>query len=171
MAGDRRPGDVPRSTVVDIEQPGVREDEPLGCSTVTFRVSYGGQAASRATIANDFERQSSQNCLASTMMKLIALVTAGLFAAGTMFAGEHGDCAKQVGNEAKAACQVTLASLNLTSDQKTKMDAAMEEHHKAGCTEASETKYMEAAKSILTEEQYAKFKAECKKGEKAKAQT
>jgi Spy/CpxP family protein refolding chaperone len=105
------------------------------------------------------------------MMKLIALVTAGLFAAGTMFAGEHGNCTKQVGNEAKMACQASLASLNLTAEQKTKMDAAMEEHHKAGCTEASETKYMETAKSILTKEQYAKFKAECKKGEKGATQT
>ena len=53
-----------------------------------------------------------------------------------------------------------------------KMDAAIEEHHKAGCTEASEAKYMQAAKSILTKEQYAKFKAECKgKGEKDKTQT
>jgi Spy/CpxP family protein refolding chaperone len=99
------------------------------------------------------------------MIKPIALVAAGLFAAVTMFAGEHGNCTKQVGNEAKAACQVSLASLNLTPDQKTKMDAAMEEHNKAGCTEASEAKYMEAAKSILTPEQYAKFKAACKKGE------
>src|SRR5213079_2670493 len=110
-------------------------------------------------------------CLASTMTKLIALVTAGLFAAGTMFAGEHGDCTKQVGNEAKAACQVSLASLNLTADQKTKMDAAMTEHQKAGCTEASEAKYMQEAKAILTKEQFAKFKAECKKGEKADTQT
>jgi Spy/CpxP family protein refolding chaperone len=105
------------------------------------------------------------------MTKLIALVTAGLFAAGTMFAGEHGDCTKQVGNQAKAACQVSFASLNLTPDQKTKMDAAMSEHQKAGCSEASETKYMEQAKSILTPEQYAKFKAQCKKGEKENTQT
>ena len=53
------------------------------------------------------------------MTKLIALITAGLFAAGTMFAGEHGDCTKQVGNETKMACQVSLANLNLTPDQKT----------------------------------------------------
>jgi Spy/CpxP family protein refolding chaperone len=105
------------------------------------------------------------------MTKLIALVTAGLFAAGTMFAGEHGNCTKQVGNEAKMACQVSLANLNLTADQKAKMEAAMEEHHKAGCTEASEAKYTQAAKSILTTEQYAKFKAECKKGEKDSTQT
>jgi Spy/CpxP family protein refolding chaperone len=106
-----------------------------------------------------------------TMTKLIALVTAGLFAAGTMFAGEHGNCTKQVGNEAKAACQVSLASLNLTPDQKTKMDAAMVDHQKAGCSDASETKYMETAKSVLTKEQYAKFKAQCKKEEKGKTQT
>jgi Spy/CpxP family protein refolding chaperone len=106
-----------------------------------------------------------------TMTKLIALVTAGLFAAGTMFAGEHGNCTKQVGNQAKMACQVSLASLNLTPDQKTKMDAAMAEHQKAGCSDASETKYMDAAKGILTPEQYAKFKAQCKKGEHEKTQT
>ena len=105
------------------------------------------------------------------MTKLIALVTAGLFAAGMMFAGEHGNCTKQVGNQAKAACQVSLASLNLTPEQKTKMDAVMAEHQKAGCSEASEAKYMEQAKSILTPDQYAKFKAECKKGEKSNTQT
>src|SRR6266545_1139207 len=104
----------------------------------------------------------------ATMTKLIALVTAGLFAAGTMFAGEHGNYTKQVGNESKMACTVSLASLNLTPDQKTKMDAAMAEHQKAGCSEASEAKYMQDAKAVLTKEQYAKFKAECKKGEKEK---
>jgi hypothetical protein len=105
------------------------------------------------------------------MTKLIALVAAGLFAAGTMFAGQHGDCTKQVGNQAKAPCQVSLASLNLTPEQKTKMDAAMEEHQKAGCSEESEAKYMKQARGVLTKEQYAKFKAECKKGEKDQTQT
>jgi Spy/CpxP family protein refolding chaperone len=96
------------------------------------------------------------------MTKLIALVAAGLFAAGTMFAGEHGDCTKQAGNEGKAACQASLASLDLTADQKTKMDAVVAEHHKAGCSKESEAKYMKEAKGILTKEQYAKFEAECK---------
>jgi Spy/CpxP family protein refolding chaperone len=105
------------------------------------------------------------------MTKLIALVAAALFAAGTMFAGQHGDCTKKVGNEAKAACQVSLASLSLTAEQKTKMDAAMSEHEKAGCSEASEAKYMKEAKGILSKEQYAKFKAECKHGEKDQTQT
>ena len=96
------------------------------------------------------------------MIKLIALVAAGLFAAGTVFAGEHADCAKQVGHKDKMACEVSLASLNLTPEQKTKMDAAMAEHAKAGCTEASEAKYTEQAKSILTKDQFTKFEAECK---------
>src|SRR5499427_975105 len=90
---------------------------------------------------------------ASTMTKLIALVAAGAFAAGTMFAGERGDCAKKAGNEGKMACTASFASLNLTPDQKTKMETAMAEHHKAGCNEATE----------------AKFKAECNKKEKAGA--
>src|SRR5260370_37894456 len=103
------------------------------------------------------------------MTKFIALVVAGMFAAGTLFAGEHGECTKKVGNEAKPACTVSLASLNLTPDQKTKMDAAMEEHHKAGCSEASEGKYTQEAKSILTKEQIDKLKAE-RKAEKGKHQ-
>jgi Spy/CpxP family protein refolding chaperone len=105
------------------------------------------------------------------MTKMIALVAAGLFAAGTLFAGEHGDCTKQVGNKGKMACEVSLASLNLTPDQKTKMDAVMAEHAKAGCNEASEAKYMEEAKGILSKDQYAKFKAECKHGDKDKTET
>ena len=88
-----------------------------------------------------------------------------------MFAGEHGDCAKKAGNEAKAPCQVSLTSLNLTPEQMTKMDAVRAEHEKAGCSEASEAKYMREAKGILTKEQYTKFKVECNKGEKDKTQT
>jgi hypothetical protein len=105
------------------------------------------------------------------MTKFIALVVAGMFAAGTMFAGEHGECTKKVGNAAKPACTVSLASLNLTADQKTKMDAAMAEHQKAGCSEATEAKYMKEAEGILTKEQFAKFKTECEGGKKAKTET
>lgn len=106
------------------------------------------------------------------MTKLIALIAAGCFAVGTMFAGEHGECTKQAGNEGKTmACNVSLASLNLTADQKTKMQAAMAAHEKEGCSPATEAKYMEQAKSILTPEQYAKFEAQCKKGEKDKTTT
>ena len=43
-----------------------------------------------------------------------------------------------------------MANLNLTADQKTKMDALMTEHAKAGCTKENEEKYMEEAKGVLT---------------------
>ena len=87
------------------------------------------------------------------MTKLIALVAAGLFVTGTMFAGEHGDCTKQVGNkQGKMACAVSLANLNLTPEQQTKMNAVMAQHEKEGCNEASEAKYMQEAKTILTKE-------------------
>lgn len=105
------------------------------------------------------------------MTKLIALAVAGMFAASTAFAGEHGECAKKVGNKEMAACQVSLTSLNLTPDQQKKMEAVKSEHEKAGCTGASEAKYMQEAKGILNKEQYAKFKAECKHGDKDKTQT
>ena len=80
-----------------------------------------------------------------------------------MFAGEHGDCAKKAGNEGKMACTASFASLNLTADQKTKLDAAMTEHHKTGCTDASEAKFMKDAEGILNPDQFAKLKAECAK--------
>ncbi|MEP6637051.1 MAG: hypothetical protein ABJB97_10025 [Acidobacteriota bacterium] len=104
------------------------------------------------------------------MTKLITLAAAGLFAAGTVFAGAHGDCCstKQVKNEGKMACQVSTASLNLTPEQKTKMDAVMAEHEKAGCNEASEAKYMKEAKGILNKDQFARFEAECKHTDKGK---
>ena len=106
------------------------------------------------------------------MTKLIALLVAGMFVSGAVFAGEHGDCTKKVGNMEKPACSVSLTSLNLTPEQKTKMDAAMAEHHKAGCSEASEAKYMQEAKAVLTPEQYAKFEAQCKEHkDKAKTET
>ena len=103
------------------------------------------------------------------MTKFIALVAAGAFAAGTMFGGEHGDCTKKAGNEGKMACTASLATLNLTADQKAKMETVMAEHHKAGCTDASEAKLMKDVQGILSPEQFAKFKAECNKQEKAGA--
>ncbi|MFL6538098.1 MAG: hypothetical protein ACJ8JD_07980 [Chthoniobacterales bacterium] len=104
------------------------------------------------------------------MTKLIALAAAGMFVIGTAFAGQNGECTKQVGNKDKMACEVSLASLNLTAEQKTKMDAAMADHHKEGCNASSEAKYEQTAKGVLTKEQFAKFKAE-EKGEKEKTQS
>ena len=106
------------------------------------------------------------------MTKLIALTAVGMFALTSVYAGGgKGCCSKQVANETKAACEVSFATLDLTPAQKTKMDAIKAEHEKAGCSEASEAKYMKEAKSVLNKEQYAKFEAACGHSKGAKGKT
>ena len=105
------------------------------------------------------------------MTKLIALIAAGSFAATALFAGEHGEGMLKVQNEKKEmkmACSIPLDDLNLTPEQRNKMNAVMTEHMKTGCTEASETKYMEETKAIMTPEQYAKFKQKYDRAPKEK---
>ena len=95
------------------------------------------------------------------MTKLIALIAAGSFVATALFAGEHGEGVRNVQNEKKEmkmACSIPLGDLNLTPEQMKKMNAVMAEHMKTGCTEASEAKYMEEAKAVMTPRQYTKFK-------------
>ena len=58
------------------------------------------------------------------------------------------------------ACS-SFASLNLTADQKTKLDAWQTECMKAGCTKQSRAAFLKKAKGILSADQYAKLKAEC----------
>lgn len=79
-------------------------------------------------------------------------MAAGLFAVSTAFAGEHGDAASKAPNEEmgfKMACTIPTYPLHFTDEQKKKWTAAMQEHHKSGCTEASEYKLMTQAKEIL----------------------
>jgi Spy/CpxP family protein refolding chaperone len=105
------------------------------------------------------------------MNKLIVLIAAGSLAGGTLFAGSQGEGMLKVQNETKEmkmACSIPLGNLNLTAEQKKKMNVMMAEHHKTGCTEASEAKFMEDAKAIMTPEQYAKFKAEYDRSPKMK---
>ena len=95
------------------------------------------------------------------MTKLIALIAAGSFAATTLLAAEYGEGLQNVQNEKKEmkmACSIPLGDLNLTPEQMKKMNTVMAEHMKTGCTEASEAKYIEEAKAVMTPEQYAKFK-------------
>jgi Spy/CpxP family protein refolding chaperone len=105
------------------------------------------------------------------MTKFIALIAAGSFAATALFAGEYGEGMLKVQNEKKEfkmACSIPLGDLNLTPEQRKKMDAVMAEHMKTGCTEASEAKYMEEAKAVMTPEQYTKFKEKYDRAPKEK---
>jgi hypothetical protein len=92
-----------------------------------------------------------------------ALVAAALLSAGSAFAGDKaGCCAKGASNKEKRAC-ADFASMNLTADQKSKLESWQADCMKAGCTKESKTKFLEQAKGILSAEQYARVKAACDK--------
>jgi hypothetical protein len=92
-------------------------------------------------------------------------VTSGAFAEGK--AGDKGCCAKGASHSEKVAC-ADLASLNLTSDQKTKIEAWQAECVKAGCTKDSTRTFLRQAKGILSPDQFAKLKEQCKGSKGAK---
>ena len=62
-----------------------------------------------------------------------ALVAAAMFISSSAFAGDKACCAKGVSNTEKTAC-LDLATLNLTPDQKAKIEAWQADCVKAGCT-------------------------------------
>lgn len=97
-----------------------------------------------------------------------AVVAAAMFIGSSAFAGDKACCAKGAHND-KVAC-ANFASLNLSADQKSKLDAWQSDCMKAGCTKESRAKFMEQAKAVLSADQYAKLKAECgKAGKKTEA--
>ena len=60
-------------------------------------------------------------------------------------------------------CAATYANLNLTAEQKAKMDALVEKCKGSGCTKESTAAFMKSAETILSKEQMAAFKNECTK--------
>jgi hypothetical protein len=107
------------------------------------------------------------------MIKLTgtALVAAAMFLTSSAFAGNKaGDkacCTRTVANNEKQGC-ADLSALNLTADQKTKIEAWQTECMNTGCTKESRHKFFQQAKAVLSAEQFAKLKAECKKNWPAK---
>ena len=96
-----------------------------------------------------------------------ALVAAMVLTASGVFAGDKACCAKGASKADAMAC-VNLASLNLTADQKTKIETWQTECVKAGCTKESRKTFLKQAKGILSAEQFVQLKAQCKKTANAK---
>jgi hypothetical protein len=90
-----------------------------------------------------------------------ALLAVGMLMASSAFAGDKACCAKGAAN-AGVAC-ANLATLNLTADQKTRIEAWQAECMKAGCTKESRQTFLSRAKGILSPEQFAQLKTQCKK--------
>src|SRR5205809_5309800 len=98
----------------------------------------------------------------------LALMAAAALALTSAYAGDKekdgGCCAKN----AKMDCSQTYAKLNLSTDQKTKMDALVVKCNKEGCTKESMEAFMKSAAGVLSKEQMATLKTECSKMQEKK---
>ena len=99
------------------------------------------------------------------MMKLkgLAFIAVAVFAATSAYAGDKACCASHAKNDNKMCMSETYAKLNLSGEQKVKLDALHVEYDKAGCTKESMDKFMKSAEGILSKEQMATLKTECTK--------
>ncbi len=89
--------------------------------------------------------------------------------ASPVFAGSGKACCAKSASNDKTMC-TDFASLNLTADQKSKLEAWQSECVKAGCTKESCAKFLHQAKGILSADQYAKLRVQCEKsGKKTQA--
>jgi len=94
-------------------------------------------------------------------LSVLALIAIGMFAASAAFGGEKDCCAHRTGNEAKSACAATFAKLDLTVDQRTKMEKLAVDCEKRGCNKETMAKMEESARGVLTNDQFAAWKAAC----------
>jgi len=92
----------------------------------------------------------------------IALVAVAMLTASSAFAGGKACCVKGASNKSSALC-INLATLNLTQDQKAKIETWQADCMKAGCTRESNQTFLRRAKGILSAEQFAQLKAQCKR--------
>src|SRR6266404_824287 len=106
------------------------------------------------------------------MTKLtLALMAAAALAVTSAYAGDKekdGGCCATQANNAKMDCSQTYAKLNLSAEQKTKMDTIVAKCNKGGCTKESMEAFMKSAEGILSKEQMATLKTECSKMQEKK---
>jgi hypothetical protein len=90
----------------------------------------------------------------------MALMAAVAFAVSPAFAGDkdkdHACCA--TGAKMDSA---SFTKLNLSAEQKAKMDALVQKCNKGGCTKESMEAFMKSAEGVLSKEQMATLKTEC----------
>lgn len=103
-----------------------------------------------------------ESCCLSGMIKTILVLLAFASFAISALADPAPCCAGNASADGKANC-MTFASLNVTADQKAKLENWQAECMKGGCTKETRAAFMKKAKAILTEEQYAELKSKCDK--------
>jgi Spy/CpxP family protein refolding chaperone len=101
-----------------------------------------------------------------TKLTGLALMAVAAFAVTSAYAGDKdkdGGCCATHAKNAKMDCSQTYAKLNLSAEQKTKMDALVTKCNKNGCTKESMEAFMKSAEGVLSKEQMATLKTECSK--------
>src|SRR4051812_29128209 len=98
------------------------------------------------------------------MKTLLTLAIALAFGASGFAAEKKAPCCAN--DAGKTECSQIYTKLNLTPEQKSKLDAFQARCEKDGCKEESMKKFFKSAKSVLTPEQFAQLKSECGKMEK-----
>jgi hypothetical protein len=96
------------------------------------------------------------------MLKITLALLATGFLASSALADGAPCCGGEASADSKANC-MTFASLNITSDQKAKLENWQAECMKGGCTKETRSAFMKKAKTILSQEQYAELKSKCDK--------
>ena len=95
--------------------------------------------------------------------KGLALMMVAVMAATSAYAGDKACCASHAKNDNKMCMSETYAKLNLSTEQKAKLDALHSDYDKAGCTKESMDKFLKSAEGVLSKEQFATLKSECAK--------
>jgi hypothetical protein len=94
----------------------------------------------------------------------LALIAAAAFALTSAYAGDTKSCcAAHAKNDSTACMSETFAKMNLSSEQKTKLEALHADYDKAGCTKESMDKFMKSAEGFLSKEQMKTLRVECSK--------
>ncbi len=94
-------------------------------------------------------------------LNLMTLLAAAALAGSTAFAGDKACCATTASNDMKHSCSASFANLDLNAEQKAKMEKLAAECDKGGCNKATMAKMEKGAKGILSEQQFAAWKAAC----------
>ena len=98
-------------------------------------------------------------------------MAAAAFAVTPAFAGDKEKDQSCCAVKGEMDCAATYANLNLSAEQKAKMDVLVEKCKGAGCTKESTEAFMKSAQGILSKEQMAAFKTECAKAHQKNAKT
>jgi hypothetical protein len=101
--------------------------------------------------------------------KGLALMMVAVMAATSAYAGDKSCCASHANGDNKMCMSETYAKLNLSNEQKAKLDALHADYDKAGGTKESMDKFMKSAEGVLNKEQFATLKTQCAKMQDKKA--